>query len=102
MIRKGGFAMTIFAGKWGEAYLTRSPSSDLDWVHLRRKLKYIIDNLLGNTTLTRIIQQSLAWTLQNLLSFFNFSITHTSISESAHKKSSVKLPPLRELHAKKD
>ncbi len=63
----------------------RSPSSDLDWVHLRRKLKYTMDNLLGNITLTRIIQQSLAWTLQNLLSFFNSSTMRTSTSESAHK-----------------
>ena len=35
--------------------------------------------------LDRNNQQSLAWTLQNLLSFFNFSTMHTSISESARK-----------------
>ena len=84
-IRNGGFAMRIFARRWEEACFNRSPSSDSDWVHPRRKLKYTIDNLLGNITLTRIIQQSLAWTLQNLLSFFNSSTMRTSTSESAHK-----------------
>ena len=85
-IQNDGSTTRIFARRWGEACSNHLPSLDLDWVHPRRKLKYTIDNLPGNIILTRIIQQSPAWTPQNLLSSSNSSTMHMNTSEIAHKR----------------